>query len=66
MFVLSFLGLFTFAAPKQTKATDFPKYPYWAWVCCPDGSCSLCYIQKPGDEGIYASFCSESTTTLED
>ena len=61
MFVLSFLGLFTFGAPKQAKAEQ-PTYPYWTWICCDDGNCHYCYIQKPGDEVIYRSFCNESGT----
>lgn len=61
MFVLSFMGLFTFAAPKQAKAEQ-NKYPYWTWICCPDGNCHLCYIQRPGDEAIYQSFCGEIVT----
>ena len=39
MFVLSFLGLFTFVAPKQAKAEQPKEYPCTATICCPDGSC---------------------------
>lgn len=53
MFVLSFLGLFTFVAPKQAKADSSPGWPRSCWVCCPNGSCHCCLLEKPSDYWIY-------------
>ena len=49
MFVLSFLGLLTFAAPKQAKAEQ-PTYPRTVLICCPDGHCQYVFCQ---DEQTY-------------
>lgn len=37
MFALSFLGLFTFGVPNQTKADAPSKYPCTILIVCPDG-----------------------------
>ena len=43
MFVLSFLGLFTFGAPKQAKAeSSFPCHT--VILRCPDGTAQYCLI----------------------
>lgn len=52
MFVLSFMGLFTFGAPKQAKA-EAPTYPRQQWVCCPDGNCHCCMLENPLDFWIH-------------
>lgn len=46
MFVLSFLGLFTFAAPKQAKADVPSEYPCTKKICCPDGHCEYCFCDS--------------------
>lgn len=55
MFVLSFLGLFLFAMPKETKAEEPQKYPYTAEICCDDGNCYYCICTQPGDEELWES-----------
>lgn len=49
MFVLSFMGLFTFGAPKQAKAAP-PEYPRTVEVCCDDGTCHYCVCEYEGQE----------------
>lgn len=49
MFVLSFMGLFTFGAPKQAKAEQ-PTYPRTVLIVCPDGHAQYVFCQ---DEDAY-------------
>jgi len=44
MLVLSFLGLFTFVAPKQAKA-EAPTFPCTVLIICPDGHCQLVFCE---------------------
>ena len=51
MFVLSFLGLLTFVAPKQAKAEPPTEYPCTATICCPDGTCH--YVACDNEEAYH-------------
>lgn len=51
MFVLAFVGLFTFMMPKQAKADM--SWPRSVWICCPDGNCHLCLCESQSDIAIY-------------
>ncbi len=66
MFVLSFLGLFTFGAPKQAKAEPPKEYPGTATICCPDGSCR--YVFCDSEETYWATYafnCPENLIALD-
>ncbi|MGP1446440.1 MAG: hypothetical protein ACTTKO_02760 [Candidatus Limimorpha sp.] len=56
MFVLAFLGLFTFAAPKQVKAADNPCHTII--VCCSENDCHYCTVCNMGDlQAAYEVLC---------
>lgn len=66
MFVLSFLGLFTFGAPKQAKAAENPTWPRTMLICCPDGSCR--YVFCDSEETYWAAYafnCPENLIALD-
>lgn len=66
MLILSFLGLFTFAATKQAKAESGQGWPRQVWVCYPDGSCHCCLLENPSDYWIYYGINCEGQQVIVD
>lgn len=67
MFVLSFLGLFTFAAPKQAKAAENPTWPRTMLICCPDGHCQYVFCENEAAyKAAYSFNCTDNHINLDD